>query len=498
MFKKFFRKDYVWTFTTYFTEGFPFTVIRPVSSVFFRDMKVSLENIGLTSLFGLPWILKFLWAPLLDDFGTKRKWLLYTQGLLALVMLLAAFFASVPMGVPLIAGLFFVGAVIAATHDTAIDGYYMEALDKRGQAKFVGYRVMAYRIAMMSGTGVIVTIGTSFSWSIAFLSAALIFSIFYLIHLFYLREVQTEVNNFKRMRKQIFKASFIFWVFVLSSIIIAVRFFFMSSFYKGITDEIPILKKIWFSHWVAIFLLLSLITLLLLKNRIKARMLKNKDSRFSKSFFSFVDRDKIGIILLFIIFLRAGEFMLTTMVSPFIVDLGMKVHYGWISAGVGLPCSIGGALLGGWAISKYSLKRVTFPFILFQNSTNILYMFLAFYLSNQLIGLDTISNQSPKTINILLLSIVHGIEQFSGGMGTAVLMAFLMRLCKKEYKATHYAIGSGLMAVSGLFAGVASGFTASWLGYGWTFGLSFLIAAPALIAALFLPLDSLSIQSETS
>ncbi len=36
---------------------------------------------------------------------------------------------------------------MAATHDMAIDGYYMEALDEKGQARFVGYRVMAYRIA---------------------------------------------------------------------------------------------------------------------------------------------------------------------------------------------------------------------------------------------------------------------------------------------------------------------------------------------------------------
>ncbi len=51
---------YVWAFTTYFAEGFPYTIIRIVSSVFFRDIHVSLQAIGLTSLFGLPWILKFL------------------------------------------------------------------------------------------------------------------------------------------------------------------------------------------------------------------------------------------------------------------------------------------------------------------------------------------------------------------------------------------------------------------------------------------------------
>jgi len=145
-----------WAFTTYFTEGFPFTLFRTVSSVFFRDMGVSLEGVGLTSLLGIPWIIKFLWSPALDRYATKRKWVLAMQAVLVVIMLIIAVMASTSLAVPAIAALFFTGAVISATHDIAIDGYYMEALDFDGQAKFVGYRVMAYRIAMMTGTGVVV------------------------------------------------------------------------------------------------------------------------------------------------------------------------------------------------------------------------------------------------------------------------------------------------------------------------------------------------------
>ncbi|MCP4669015.1 MAG: AmpG family muropeptide MFS transporter, partial [Deltaproteobacteria bacterium] len=165
------QSPHVWAFTTYFAEGFPYTIIRMISSVFFRDMKVSLEAIGLTSLFGIPWVLKFLWGPQIDQFATKRHWLLSMQLLLLLMVSTVAFLAPLPEGVRVIAMLFFAGACIAATHDMAIDGYYMEALDERGQAKFVGYRVMAYRISMMTGTGVIVTIGAMTSWRTGFLSA---------------------------------------------------------------------------------------------------------------------------------------------------------------------------------------------------------------------------------------------------------------------------------------------------------------------------------------
>ena len=66
-------------------------------------------------------------------------------------------------------------------------------------------------------------------------------------------------------------------------------------------------------------------------------------------------------------------------------------------------------------------------------------------------------------------------------------MTYLMKICLKEHKAAHYAIGSGLMSLSGLFTGMSSGFLADWLGYGWMFGMSFVGAIPAMLVIPFLP-----------
>ncbi len=57
----------------------------------------------------------------------------------------------------------------------------------------------------------------------------------------------------------------------------------------------------------------------------------------------------------------------------------------------------------------------------------------------------------------------------------------------KKYKAAHYAIGTGLMSVSGVFVGVLGGFLCSWFGYGYYFGISFLFSIPGMIAVFFLP-----------
>ena len=482
------NKDYIWTFTTYFTEGFPFVIIRTISSVFFRDMKVSLESIGLTPLFGLPWILKFLWGPQVDEYSTKKRWLLGMQFMLLMMMFLAAVFAPLETNVQLIAGLFFIGSLIAATHDVAIDGYYMEALDKNGQAKYVGHRVMAYRISMMTGTGIIVTIGTNVNWSLAFATAAIVFGLFFLYHLFFLREVEDQNRPISMLFFQGLKIKTLVIFFTIIALVLGIRLFFQSDFYSGLAQRIPLLREIRFSHWAAILLLASLTVIGLFRKRIKSLILRDSSSYYSRAFVTFMEREHIGIILAFIILMRAGEWALTTMVSPFIVDLGIKVHYGWISGLVGLPSAIIGALLGGWFISRRGLKRMMWPFLLAQNLTNLIYMFLAHHLSRY-VALNT-GMDNPVgigTLNMALVGGVHGFDQFASGLGNAVLMTFLMRICHKEFKAAHYAIGSGLMNVSSIFAGVMSGFVASWLGYGWLFGLSFVISVPAMILIPYLP-----------
>ncbi len=477
-----------WAFTTYFTEGFPFTLFRTVSSIFFRDMGVSLEGVGLTSLLGIPWIVKFLWSPALDVYATKRKWVLVMQGILVVIMVMTAIVASTPLAVPAIAALFLTGAFFSATHDIAIDGYYMEALDGDGQAKFVGYRVMAYRIAMMTGTGVVVTLGTMLSWTIAFSCGAAIFALFFVYHVFFLPEPQVETHSFGQFFQIILRLKTLTVGAGVALIVLAAKWTVHTAFVQQLVARIPILHRLGFAQWAGILLLSGLVTLALFRHFIRRKLENSRDSNYAAAFLSFIDRDHAGIMLIFIITLRAGEWMLTTMVAPFVVDVGIKVHYGWITAAVGLPSSIIGAMLGGWLISRYTLKRTIWPLILIQNLTNILYMFLAFHLQSY-VQLNT-GAAHPAAIgsfNLFLVASVHGFEQFSGGLGTAVLMTYLMRICLKEHKAAHYAIGSGLMSLSGLFTGISSGFLAEWLGYGWMFGMSFVVAIPAMIVIPFLP-----------
>ena len=68
-----------------------------------------------------------------------------------------------------------------------------------------------------------------------------------------------------------------------------------------------------------------------------------------------------------------------------------------------------------------------------------------------------------------------------------MLVTYLMRTCLSEFKAAHFAIGTGLMNISGVLSGVVSGFLAGWLGYGYFFGISFLASIPGMFLILFIP-----------
>ncbi|MBW1903400.1 MAG: hypothetical protein JRJ20_17510 [Deltaproteobacteria bacterium] len=221
---------------------------------------------------------------------------------------------------------------------------------------------------------------------------------------------------------------------------------------------------------------------------VKAPLFKDKDAFYSRAFMAYMDRKGIGVALVFIVLMRTGEAMLASMASPFMVDLGIEVHYGWISGGVGLPFSIIGAMLGGWMISRYTLKKTILPFLLAQNLTNVIYMFLALGL-NQYVTLNTGADYLTPIgqFNLFLVASVHAFDQFAGGLGTAVLVTFLMRTCLPEFKAAHFAIGTGLMNISGVLSGVMSGFLAQWLGYGYFFGISFLASIPGMAIIFFLP-----------
>ena len=142
-----------------FSSGLPLALSAGTLQAWLTMQGVAVQQIGLFSLVGLPYVLKFLWAPLLDRYrlgwpGRRRDWMLLTQLLLA-ALLFAAGATELAAG-PLLT-LALVAAAIAmlsATQDVAIDAYRAEVLHERERGFGAGAAVTGYRIGMLvAGAG---------------------------------------------------------------------------------------------------------------------------------------------------------------------------------------------------------------------------------------------------------------------------------------------------------------------------------------------------------
>ncbi len=174
------RTKLLWVALLYFAEGFPFGLLFDAFPVYFRIHGMSLAEIGLLSVVGLPWALKFLWAPLVDVVGSRRSWIVTCQGLLALDLVLLLFLDPTAAGNLAWGGLIAL-ALLAATQDIAIDAYTIELLDQEEMGPANGLRVSTYRVALIIAGGVFVGAAGLVGWQVAFLTAAVLLAILALI-----------------------------------------------------------------------------------------------------------------------------------------------------------------------------------------------------------------------------------------------------------------------------------------------------------------------------
>ncbi|ARP98136.1 AmpG family muropeptide MFS transporter [Pseudorhodoplanes sinuspersici] len=147
-----------------FSSGLPLALSGTTLAIWMTESGVNLRTIGLYALVGLPYTIKFLWAPLVDALdvpilskalGRRRGWLVFSQLLLAAAILFLAFQNPSAALWPVALGAVLV-AIASATQDIVIDAFRVESLETSEQAAGMAGYVAAYRIGMLaSGAGVL-------------------------------------------------------------------------------------------------------------------------------------------------------------------------------------------------------------------------------------------------------------------------------------------------------------------------------------------------------
>ncbi len=155
-------RPWAWIPSLYFAEGIPYVLVMTLSVIFYKRMGISNADIALyTSWLYLPWVIKPLWGPVVDILKTKRFWILIMQLFIGAGLAGVAFTIPLDRYFQLTLAFFWLLAFSSATHDIAADGFYMLGLSKSDQAFFVGIRSTFYRLAMLTGQGLLVILAGS-------------------------------------------------------------------------------------------------------------------------------------------------------------------------------------------------------------------------------------------------------------------------------------------------------------------------------------------------
>jgi len=382
-----------------FASGLPLLLTSSTLSIRLRESGVDLTAIGALSIVGVPYSLKFLWAPLLDRLpipgltarmGRRRGWMLAIH--VVLIAAIAALGAIDPGGataasgdsggdqgaVLAIAGIALLVAFLSATQDIAIDAYRVEILDEAEYGAGAAMAVYGFRGGMLMATVGTLYLAEWLDWELAYLltAATLVLGI---IAIFAAPEPPqpTGVAEPPRSAGELFGEA----------------------------------------YWAPLK--------------------------------EFMARDGWVLLLLFVLFFKFGDALLSQMAGALYVDLGFEKStiaevgklYGFVAVMVGTFC-------GGLAVAAAGLGPTLVVAGVLQAISNVGYWRLA-----------------EAGNDVTTLAWVVGFENFATGLGQTAFVAFLMQLCDKRFTAAQFALLTSIVAFSPKVLVAPAGFIADALGW---------------------------------
>lgn len=140
--------------------------------VYLRVHHVELTAIGFLSTVASAWTLKVFWSPLVDAFGTYRRWI--ATAVLAMAICMAVFaFMPVTAG-PVFWTILAIFAIASATQDLAVDAFTIRATPPEFVGPVNSIRVAAYRTALIVGGGGLVALSSVIGWRGSFAASGAI------------------------------------------------------------------------------------------------------------------------------------------------------------------------------------------------------------------------------------------------------------------------------------------------------------------------------------
>ena len=414
------RNPWAWVPTLYFAEGLPNVIVMTVAVAMYMQLGMTDTEIAFyTGWLGLPWVIKPFWSPFVDLYKTKRWWVLTMQMLLASSLGGVAFTLNASFWFQGTMFFFFLMAFSSATHDIAADGFYMLELDSHDQAWFVGIRNTFYRIAVIFGQGILVP------------AAGML---------------QLMFRNQKA-----YTWSLVFYG--LAGLFLAIWL------YHGMMMPKPDDRK---------------------NDAKTAGEVMRGVWEMLTTFFQKLPAKRMVFVLLFLLFYRFPEAMLTKMTTTFLMrsnsegGLGLSPQeYGLAYGTIGLIGLLLGGIVGGMLASRDGLKHWLWPFVCAITLPDIVYVYMSYAMPS----------------NLWIISSCLFVEQFGYGLGFTALTLYMLYFSQGEFKTSHYAICTGLSYLGLMLPGMVSGWLKDAVGYRTFFIVVMFLCAITFLVTAFIKID---------
>ena len=419
----------LWVPSLYFAMGTPMIAVSVVAAIMYKNLGLSNPEIAAyTGAMYLPWVLKPLWAPLVELFRTKKFFVLAMECAMVATFACLAFALRLPIYLPLTIAFFWITGFASATQDIAGDGVYLTSSTPKEQALYIGVQGAFWNLGRVLVAGSLVSLTkVLFDWAAA-----------------------------------------------------------------GQPAPASGPHPAWFTAWMIVMLLIAALLaaaalwhyfMLPLGSKAPdaARNVSEALRTTGDAWASFFKKPRVWVMIAVVFFYRFGEGFIEKIGPLFLMDkrsvggLGLdNMVLGHINA-VGTVVFVGGTLLGGVLAARFTLRRV--------------FVILAFALNIPLVTYFYLSQVMPT--NPALIAGVVFIEKFGYGLGTVGMMLYMMQeLSPGKYQTAHYAFATGIMALNMMLTGMVSGRIQAALHYPTFFLFVLLASILPIVLAWFAPFGS--------
>ncbi len=386
-----------------FSSGLPLLLTGATLAIWMKEQGISNTAIGLFVLVGLPYNLKFLWAPVIDHMpipyltrllGRRRSWTLVIQlCLMGAVLWLGSLDPTQQLSLMVPAAV--TVAFLSASQDIVIDAYRIESLEDHEQGAGSAMTQVGYRFGLLAAGAGALHLAERIDWA---------------------------------------------WVYGIEGFLVCIG---MVAILWG--PEPPRETPPEEGHRLT------------LKGTLKSALVD--------PFADFMSRPDWLWILAFILLYKFGDAFAGAMANPFYIEMQFsKAEIANISKIFGMLATLAGVFAGGLMVYCYGIMLSLLLAGILQMASNLMFALQA------VVGHD-----------LGMLAATIGIENLSGGMGSAAFVAYLSSLCSRQYTATQYALLSSLMAVGRTVLSSSSGWLADHVDWVTFFLISTVVALPGLL-----------------